>query len=139
MFTISTEASFDAAHFLKGYNGKCHNFHGHRWRVVVFAQKEQLCEDEQNRGMVFDFSELKDVLKAMADDLDHSLIYETGSLKEKTVEALKEEDFRMNEVPFRPTAENFSKYFYDEITAKGYDVRRVDVYETPNNCASYEA
>ncbi len=139
MFTISTEASFDAAHFLKGYNGKCHNLHGHRWRVVVFAQKEQLCEDEQNRGMVFDFSELKDVLKAMADDLDHSLIYETGSLKEKTVEALKEEDFRMNEVPFRPTAENFSKYFYDEITAKGYDVRRVDVYETPNNCASYEA
>lgn len=139
MFTISTEASFDAAHFLKGYNGKCHNLHGHRWRVVVFAQKEQLCEDEQNRGMVFDFSELKDVLKAMADNLDHSLIYETGSLKEKTVEALKEEDFRMNEVPFRPTAENFSKYFYDEITAKGYDVRRVDVYETPNNCASYEA
>ena len=139
MFTIRTEASFDAAHFLKGYNGKCHNLHGHRWRVVVFAQKEQLCEDEQNRGMVFDFSELKDVLKAMADDLDHSLIYETGSLKEKTVEALKEEDFRMNEVPFRPTAENFSKYFYDEITAKGYDVRRVDVYETPNNCASYEA
>lgn len=138
MYTIKTEASFDSAHFLKGYQGKCSNLHGHRWRVVVEVQSEKLKEDEQNRGMVFDFGDLKSLLKDMCDNLDHSFIYEKGTLKEKTMEALMEEEFRLIPVAFRPTAENFSKYFYEEIKKKGYDVRRVEVYETPNNCASYE-
>ena len=47
MYTIKTEASFDSAHFLKGYQGKCSNLHGHRWRVVVEVQSEELKEDEQ--------------------------------------------------------------------------------------------
>ena len=112
MFYIKSEESFDSAHFLKDYQGKCSNLHGHRWRVVVEVQGETLREDRQNRGMVFDFGDLKSVLKEMCDYLDHSLIYEEGSLKEKTVEALKEEDFRLISVGFRPTAENFSRYFY---------------------------
>ena len=62
---------------------------------------------------------------------------EEGSLKEKTLEALKEENFHMICVPFRPTAENFSKYFFDWLVDKGYSVRTVEVYETPNNCATY--
>ncbi len=138
MYFIKTEDSFDSAHFLKDYDGKCSNLHGHRWRVVVEVKQEKLSEEKQTRGMVFDFSDLKKLIKGMCDDLDHSLIYEKGSLKEKTIEALNEENFRMIEVPFRPTAENFSQYFYKEIKAKGYDVHRVEVYETPNNCAAYE-
>lgn len=138
MFYIKSEESFDSAHFLKDYQGKCSNLHGHRWRVVVEVQGKTLREDRQNRGMVFDFGDLKSVLKEMCDYLDHSLIYEEGSLKEKTVEALKEEDFRLISVGFRPTAENFSRYFYEEIKNRGFLVHRVDVYETPNNCASYE-
>ena len=43
----------------------------------------------------------------------------------------------MIEVPFRPTAENFAKYFYDEIKKMGYSAKEVVVYETPNNCATY--
>lgn len=39
---------------------------------------------------------------------------------------------------FRPTAENFAKYIFDEFKNKGYDVRAVEVYETPKNCARYE-
>ncbi|MBD9002338.1 MAG: 6-carboxytetrahydropterin synthase QueD, partial [Coprococcus catus] len=29
-------------------------------------------------------------------------------------------------------------YFYERLTACGYHVHRSTVYETPNNCASYE-
>ena len=58
-------------------------------------------------------------------------------LKPLTIQALQEEDFRLIEVPFRPTAENFSKFFYEKMTEKGYDVREIAVYETPNNCAIY--
>ena len=35
MHFIKTEASFDAAHFLTNYNGKCRNIHGHRWKVIA--------------------------------------------------------------------------------------------------------
>lgn len=138
MFYIKSEQSFDSAHFLKGYEGKCSNLHGHRWRVVVEVQGQELSQEQQTRGMVFDFGELKALLKGMCDELDHSLIYEEGSLKVKTVGALLDEGFRLIPVEFRPTAENFAQYFYKEIQSKGYDVHRVEVYETPNNCASYE-
>lgn len=138
MFFLKTEQSFDAAHFLKDYQGKCKNLHGHRWRVVVEIQGTQLSEERQDRGMLIDFDELKNVLKEICDHLDHCLIYEAGSLKRATLAALQEEDFRMVEVPFRPTAENFSRYIYELIRDKGYEVHRVEVYETPNNCAAYE-
>lgn len=137
MYYLKTEQSFDSAHFLKGYQGKCHNLHGHRWRVVAEIRGEALAEDRQTRGMLVDFGELKELLKSICDELDHSLIYEAGSLRPATVAALREEAFRMIEVPFRPTAEEFARYFYEKIRAEGYDVHRVEVYETPNNCAAY--
>ncbi len=41
--------------------------------------------------MVVDFGNLKNDLKVFCDYFDHSLIYETGSLKAETVAALQEE------------------------------------------------
>ena len=76
-------------------------------------------------------------IKNEVDYFDHSLIIEKGTLKEKTYEALKEEKIRIIEVDFRSTAENFSKYFYELFKKKGYQVKKVSVYETPNNCATY--
>ena len=35
MYYLKTEHSFDSAHFLAGYEGKCRNIHGHEWRVVI--------------------------------------------------------------------------------------------------------
>jgi 6-pyruvoyltetrahydropterin/6-carboxytetrahydropterin synthase len=135
---ITTEDSFDAAHFLKNYNGKCKNIHGHRWRVVVQIWSDNLKTDLQECGMIVDFGDIKRDLKEIVDKFDHTFIYERNSLKKELVEMLTAEDFALNEVAFRPTAENFSKYFYDEITKKGYKVSNVSVYETPNNCASYK-
>lgn len=137
MYYLKTEQDFDAAHFLKDYDGKCRNIHGHRWHVVAEIKGSQLSEEKQTRGMLVDFGDLKKSLKNICRIYDHSLIYEEGSLKEKTLEALREEDFRLNGVNFRPTAENFAKQFYDLLKKEGYDVFRVEVYETPKNCASY--
>lgn len=137
MYYLKTEQSFDAAHFLAGYDGKCHNLHGHRWRVIVRIRGEKLETEGQCRGMVLDFSELKKSLKAICDFYDHSFIYEEGSLRPATVEALKAEDFRLNAVPFRPTAEEFSHHIYETLVSEGYDIDYVEVYETPNNCAIY--
>ena len=137
MYTIKTESAFDSAHFLYGYEGKCRNLHGHRWKIEVEVGCSTLHEKGQERGMLVDFSALKAAVRGLADRLDHALIYETGTLKENTLCALQEEGFALIAVPFRPTAENFSKYVYDEISGQGFQVVRTVVYETPNNCAYY--
>ncbi len=137
MYFLTAEASFDGAHFLSGYKGKCSNLHGHRWRVLLKIKADELQESGQQRGMVVDFSDVKKALKEETDYFDHTFIYERDTLKERTVDALNEEGFLMRIVDFRPTAENFSKYFYDKFAGYGFDVAEVTVYETPNNCASY--
>ena len=137
MYYIKTEAAFDSAHFLKGYKGKCSNLHGHRWRVVACVKAEELRSDEQTRGMVEDFGDIKGALKELCDDLDHCFIYEKGSLKSNTLEALQEEGFRIVEMEFRPTAENLAKYIFEYLAGKGFVMHEVEVYETPGNCAVY--
>ncbi|MHB8061874.1 MAG: 6-carboxytetrahydropterin synthase QueD [Ruminiclostridium sp.] len=139
MYLIKVEDSFDSAHFLAGYCGKCSNIHGHRWRVEVEVSAPELILEGQNKGMVEDFSNLKNDLKELLDYYDHSLIIEEGSLKIETLKCLVDDNFRVIEVKFRPTAENFAFYFYSRICEKGYRVRRITVYETPTNSASYES
>ena len=134
MYIVKTEDSFDSAHFLARYNGKCRNIHGHRWRVVIEIAGENLDD-----GMVVDFTDIKAALKALIDNLDHSLVMEKDTLKPQTYECLVDEGFRIMIMDFRPTAENFAKYFFDEIKNKGFNIRAAEVYETPNNCARYEA
>jgi 6-pyruvoyltetrahydropterin/6-carboxytetrahydropterin synthase len=137
MYTLKTNASFDSAHFLKGYQGKCANIHGHRWTVEIEIGGAVLEESGSKREMLVDFGDFKNDLKNITDYLDHSLIIEKDSLKRSTMLALQEENFRVLEFAFRPTAENFARYFYDMMRDKGYKVLKATVYETPNNCASY--
>ncbi len=138
MYTLKTDSDFDSAHFLKGYDGKCSNIHGHRWTVEIEVYSEHLEEDGSLGGMIVDFAKLKEDLKKITGELDHSLIIERGSLKEKTLEALFDEDFKIIQLDFRPTAENFAKYFYDNMKTQGYRVKKATVYETPKNCAAFE-
>ena len=138
MYTLKTASGFDSAHFLKGYNGKCSNIHGHRWVVEVVVSSEKLISEGEKRGMIIDFGDLKKALRAITDSFDHALIYEKGSLRENTVEALKDEGFRLIETELRPTAENFAKMFYDMLTESLMKPLSVTVYETPDNCAVYE-
>lgn len=138
MYILETEQSFDSAHFLSGYNGKCSNLHGHRWRIIARIAREQLSTEQQTRDMVIDFGDFKDALGRLTDNLDHSLIIETGSLKPKTLKALREENFKIIEFPFRPTAEQFARYFYEKLKELSFPVYNISVYETPNNCATYQ-
>ncbi len=137
MYTLVSEASFDSAHFLHGYNGKCKNIHGHRWTIKLEIYGENLEKEGHLRGMLLDFGDIKKELKELADYLDHSLIIEKGTMRELTLNALKEDGFRIIELEFRPTAENFSKYVYEYFQKKGLKVKSATIYETPNNCAIY--
>ena len=138
LYYIKSSAAFDSAHFLSGYNGKCANIHGHRWVIEACAAGNELVGSGEKKGMLMDFGDLKRELRAIADSFDHTLIYEKGTLREKTLAALNEEGFRLTEIPMRPTAENFAEYFFGILKEKGIPVKKVTVFETPDNCAEYE-
>lgn len=137
MYGLKTESSFDAAHFLTDYDGKCENLHGHRWRVVASIEQESLQGDGQAKDMVVDFGDFKRALRSLTEEFDHTFIVEEGSLSPDTVKCLERETFRLLFVPFRTTAENFAQHFCERLEDVGLPVACVEVYETPLNCAIY--
>ena len=137
MYGLKTEGAFDSAHFLTDYYGKCENLHGHRWRVVVTIGEEALQTEGTMKDMVLDFGVFKKAVRALADSLDHTFLVEEGSLKPATVAALEDEGFTLTILPFRTTAENLARWFYDQLRAQGLPVLEVECDETPNNRAFY--
>lgn len=137
MYKLKTESSFDAAHFLTDYHGKCENLHGHRWRVVAYLAQQELCKEGTHKDMVLDFGEFKSALRKLTEELDHSFIVEKGSLMQETLACLEKEGFVLTIMPFRTTAENLARYFYNRLAELGLPVSEIEVYETPNNCAIY--
>jgi 6-pyruvoyltetrahydropterin/6-carboxytetrahydropterin synthase len=120
MFEISTEASFSAAHRLINYDGPCENTHGHNWLVRVSVR----CEKLNDIGIGIDFKILRGMLRdvlAAYDHTDLNLIFDKRGLN--------------------PSSENTALCIYADMAAKltgyGCTMHRVDVYETPGNCASY--
>ncbi len=137
MFGLKTEASFDSAHFLADYYGKCENLHGHRWRVVVYLEADQLQTEGTMRDMVLDFGVFKSKVRALAEELDHAFLVEEGTLGETTIASLESEGFTLTILPFRTTAENLARYFANRLIEQDLPVAQIDMYETPNNCAIF--
>ena len=71
MFKLKSEVQFDMAHYLSGYNGKCSNIHGHRYRLIAKVGSETLHEEGQCRGMVDDFSNFKNALKVIENTFEN--------------------------------------------------------------------
>lgn len=153
MYGLQAEAHFDGAHFLTNYYGKCENLHGHRWRVVATIEAENLQDgttgegalrddgtvtnDGTMRDMVIDFGVFKRIVAEVADELDHTFLVEEGSLAPATVTALENEGFTLTMLPFRTTAENLARWFFDRLAERNLPVSQVEVDETPNNRAFY--
>ena len=137
MYGLKTEASFDSAHFLTDYYGKCENLHGHRWRMEVTIETDSLQEEGTMRDMVLDFGEFKKAVRSLADELDHTFLVEEGSLAPATISCLEAEGFSLTILPFRTTAENLARYVFERLSSQGLPVVEVEVDETPNNRAFY--
>lgn len=119
MYELSVEASFAAAHSLRGYEGECERLHGHNWRVEARLAAEGL----DQMGMVLDFRELKSALATVLAGLDHR---------------------HLNEVPpfdrLNPTTENLCRHVADRLRAElpsRVAIRRVTCWESERCSASY--
>jgi 6-pyruvoyltetrahydropterin/6-carboxytetrahydropterin synthase len=123
MFEVSVDATFAAAHRLRGYRGKCEELHGHNYHVRLIVSGEKLDEI----GLLQDFTILKRVLRGIVDKLDHKYL---------------------NELPpfdtMNPSAENLARFIHDE-TAKQLagqlgeaSLASVTVWETDTASATYK-
>ena len=125
-----SESSFDGAHFLTDYYGKCENLHGHRWRVIVYLAQEELQQTGTMRDMVLDFGVFKSKVRLLCDEFDHTFLVEEGSLSPATVAALEGEGFTLTVLPFRTTAENLARWFYEKLAARGLPLDQILLWIT---------
>lgn len=139
MFKLKSEVQFDTAHYLSGYEGKCSNIHGHRYRLVATIGSKELHKDGQTRGMVDDFGNFKKALKEIEEAFDHKLVIENNEDGRRVYEKLKElpNDFDMVLVDYRATAEEMSRDIFNRLKNMGLPVIEVELYETPNNSCIY--
>jgi len=122
MYQLSVEQEFDAAHFLRGYKGKCEAVHGHRFRVVskVKAPASGLNEI----GIIYDFADLKRHLAEILSRFDHTCL---------------------NDIPpfdkINPSSENIAATIYNELKLKlagaPVFIYCVEVWESPQSWVAY--
>ncbi|MCF0241302.1 MAG: 6-carboxytetrahydropterin synthase QueD [Treponema sp.] len=96
MYEVRVECNFAAAHFLRDYNGKCENLHGHNYKVFAHVCGTHLNEG----GMLLDFSLLKKSLRDVCKEMDHTNLNDNPC-------------FNQN-----PSAERIAEYIYNRLLEK---------------------
>jgi len=117
MYEICVAVSFHAAHFLRGYEGKCARLHGHTWRVKAAVTGGSLGQ----AGMVMDFHDLKAVLGETVAPFDHACLNDLEPFDR-----------------ISPTSENLARHVYEDLgerlrrKAPGVRLAWVSVSESPD-------
>ncbi|PWW31832.1 6-pyruvoyltetrahydropterin/6-carboxytetrahydropterin synthase [Cytobacillus oceanisediminis] len=118
---VSKEFTFDSAHHLHCYEGKCKNLHGHTYKVIF-----GISGFVDDRGLMIDFGDIKEIWKKEIEIfLDHKYLNETLP-------------------PMNTTAENMVVWIYEKMAESlqnrkdqyiGARVEFVRLYETPTSYA----
>ena len=120
MYEISVEMDFDAAHALRGYQGKCERLHGHRFKVVAIVNGKKLNEI----GLAYDFTLLKQHLGDILVKYDHTNLNEEAPFN------------RIN-----PSSENIAATIYRKLKKKlagaPVSLTCIEVWESPQSRAAY--
>lgn len=106
---LRREFTFDAAHNLIEYHGKCEKLHGHTYRMAVEIKG---VPDEE--GMIVDFIEVKRIVDdEIISKFDHAYL---------------------NDIIPQPSAENIARYVFERIDhllrGPNYELNAVQVWET---------
>ena len=131
MYTVTKQIHFCYGHRLLNYDGKCRWLHGHNGLVEITLAAEKLDE----RGMVYDFTIIKQVVQAWIDEhLDHKMILNRA---DPLVSTLQEHGDPLYLLDENPTAEAIARLIYEEAARQGFPVVEVRLWETPTSWAAY--
>lgn len=137
---VTKEVTFDSAHMLSNYGGKCRNLHGHTYKLQVSVEGPIAAEGNEEY-MVTDFNNLKSVLNTVTECFDHAIIFSDDHLRGEAENALLEwaQKYSMNYI-ILPSAKSTSEYIASYIKAQveyAYPTKSVSVklWETPTSFA----
>lgn len=127
MYYLTKSFTFDAAHHLEQYEGKCASKHGHTYHVFVKLAVKEL----QSNGIAVDFGDIKKAYRDYIHDVYDHKDLNTCAPFSTIVE--HPETAQM----FNPTAENMCRIFYNILKPSLPDLFSVTVYETPTSFCEY--
>lgn len=108
--------TFEMAHALYNYDGKCKNIHGHSYKleVTILGYPTNKPGDAED-GLLMDFGDLKTLVnKEVVDVFDHALVMKKDySLELNTI--LADNFERLIYVGYQPTCENLIVDFANKI------------------------
>lgn len=109
---IRKEFRVEFGHVVRNcFSERCkYSEHGHSAVVEVFLESKDL----DNAQMVMDFGLLKYSVKSFVDSLDHCYVV-CGGDESEFIDFHRKNDRRLIEVPFNPSAEMLSLFFYHYV------------------------
>lgn len=129
MYQVVKKLDFCYGHRLLDYQGKCAHPHGHNGVVEVEFSREEL----DGRGMVVDFQDIKNEVKAFLDqELDHKMLLRKDDPLVPILKDMNEPVFLMQE---NPTAENIAQLIFNYALSRDLPVTAVRLWETPSSYA----
>ena len=138
LLRLTKQFSFEMAHALPAYEGKCHNIHGHSYRLFVTVEGTPLDrQGASTEGMVMDFHALKEcVVETIVDPFDHALVLPRVS--GQAAAPIVDYATKLIWVDFQPTAENLLIHFSRLLEGQfpeGVRLHSLKLYETETSCA----
>jgi 6-pyruvoyltetrahydropterin/6-carboxytetrahydropterin synthase len=117
---ITKQFTFETAHALHGYDGKCKNIHGHSYKLDVCVIGEPITDTSNVKcGMVIDFGDLKKIVKKeVVDVLDHAIMLNKNTPHIELANDLKKANHNVVLVDYQPTSENMVIDFADKIKSQ---------------------
>ena len=132
MYSVIKRIDFCYGHRLLDYEGICKHPHGHN----AVAEIEIRTSSLDNRSMVYDFGDVKRIVKGWIDqEIDHKMILRED---DPLVEPLRQLGEPVFLVESNPTVERIARLIFEHVKNVGLPVVRVKVWETPTSSATYE-
>lgn len=144
MIRITKIFTFETAHVLYNYDGKCKNMHGHSYKLFVTV-KGQPADDLENpkNGMVVDFGDIKNIVKSEVIDVwDHAVLVNGKSPHKALGEELSRQGHRTIFCDYQPTCENMLYDIAAKIKAKlppSVTLAYLKLHETENSYGEWFA
>ena len=136
--------TFETAHALFGYDGKCKNIHGHSYKLhVTIVGQPNKEKNHPQLGMVMDFGDLKKIVnKIIVDPLDHAILLNQNTEHKILGMQLREQGHRVIFTDYQPTCENMLGDFADKIKKElpeDISLVKLKLYETENSYGEWIA
>ena len=136
--------TFETAHALYGYDGKCKNIHGHSYKLFVTVKGVPSTDtDDVKLGMVMDFGDLKKIVnKEIVDLFDHAILLNVNSPHKNLGQQLLTEGHHVVFTEYQPSAENMILWIVDKIKPllpTNFELVALKLHETENSYAEWLA